>query len=279
MDKDRSVKSSAGIAAKEFEAPMRRFYQGSEDYLNLLMSVRNEGHYAAYIKYMSPYTKAGRLLDLGCGTGYTSNLFSRGGAKVVGIDLSFKFLGASSSVIGERLRFVAGSGLTLPFSDGSFDTVGTFDVIEHVPDVDLFLNEAIRVLKKGGRLVIVSPSIVTPFTPLKALFMKGGEHSVYDSKAEAFVSIFVNTALAVKKIFSRKADFSYRRPRIDAQWRKREDSAVYKSHPRELRRYLERRGFRVLKYQKDGPSLLHRVVGYVLPDFASTIYLVAEKVT
>ncbi len=49
--------------------------------------------------------------------------------------------------------------LTLPFKDKTFDTYASFEVAEHISDIQKFFREAARVLKKGGRCLTVSPFI------------------------------------------------------------------------------------------------------------------------
>ena len=57
-----------------------------------------------------------------------------------------------------NVTYVTGDAQRLPFSDGSFDTVFAFDVIEHVPDEVPVIDEAARVLRRGGRLILTTPS-------------------------------------------------------------------------------------------------------------------------
>lgn len=45
----------------------------------------------------------------------------------------------------------------LPFRGGAFETVGAYDVVEHVEDLVAFVEEAHRVLKPGGRLLVTTP--------------------------------------------------------------------------------------------------------------------------
>jgi SAM-dependent methyltransferase len=62
--------------------------------------------------------------------------------------------------VGKPQRFVAASATELPFARGSFEVVLTMYVIEHVVFPAQFLDEAWRVLRPGGRLLIVSPDFL-----------------------------------------------------------------------------------------------------------------------
>ena len=50
-------------------------------------------------------------------------------------------------------------GLNLPFSTNSVDCLVLMDVFHHISNVDLFFNEAIRILCKGGRIIMIEPWI------------------------------------------------------------------------------------------------------------------------
>ena len=58
--------------------------------------------------------------------------------------------------------FRVGRGESLPFPDERFDAVLSFDVLEHVQDVAATLAECHRVLKRGGKLLVVFPGYWQP---------------------------------------------------------------------------------------------------------------------
>ncbi len=84
------------------------------------------------------------ILDMGCGTKPYSGIYREG--TYTGIDLP-----------GSRKADVYGSVLGLPFKPCSFDTVVSTQVIEHVPEPKKMLEEAFRVLKKNGHLILTAP--------------------------------------------------------------------------------------------------------------------------
>ncbi len=94
-----------------------------------------------------------RVLDLGAGTGVSTEELARSGAYVVGLDISLGML-----AVGRRARpkvpLVAGDALNLPFADATFDAVTTSFVIRNVANTPAALRELARVTKPGGRLVI-----------------------------------------------------------------------------------------------------------------------------
>lgn len=61
---------------------------------------------------------------------------------------------AAAANLGERIRFVPGSGTKLPFDDRSFDLVISHFTLHHVDRPVAFLNEAARVVRPGGTVLI-----------------------------------------------------------------------------------------------------------------------------
>lgn len=100
-----------------------------------------------------------KILDVGCGAGetlrYLEKLFPK--ATVYGVDNSAKAVKYSMSR-GHK-NVVRADALKLPFKDNFFDVVLFLDVLEHIRDHQKALNEAKRVLKKGGEVIITSPAL------------------------------------------------------------------------------------------------------------------------
>lgn len=104
-----------------------------------------------------PYIK-GDLLELGCGEGRGVELLAPLADSYIGID--------KIKPVIERLegkypdyKFMSGVFPPFPFEDNSFDSIVTFQVIEHVGDDSGFIQEIHRVLKPGGRALITTPNI------------------------------------------------------------------------------------------------------------------------
>jgi demethylmenaquinone methyltransferase/2-methoxy-6-polyprenyl-1,4-benzoquinol methylase len=93
------------------------------------------------------------VLDVGAGTGVSTQELSRSGAYAVGADLSIGMLSA-----GRRTRrtvpLLAGDALALPFADGTFDAVTISFALRNVVDTAGALRELARVTRPGGRLVV-----------------------------------------------------------------------------------------------------------------------------
>jgi ubiquinone/menaquinone biosynthesis C-methylase UbiE len=101
--------------------------------------------------------KEEKALDLGCGTGISSLFLAEHGLDVVGIDISEKMLKKACEKARKQNRtinFIHGDIHHLPFPDETFDLVFANMVLEFVKEPDQVLTEALRVTKKGGRIVI-----------------------------------------------------------------------------------------------------------------------------
>lgn len=108
------------------------------------------------------------VLEIGCGKGAMLNYLRQAGHAVVGIDVDADALAFCREKYPAIPVFEA-SGDKLPFEDGSFDTVMSFDAFEHIRDSDRHLAEVRRVLKPGGRYLLQTPNKWTniPFEILR----------------------------------------------------------------------------------------------------------------
>jgi len=111
-----------------------------------------------------------KVLDLAAGTGVSSEPYLRSGVQVVPCDFSVGML-SQGRVRNNRLPFVAGDAMALPFPDNTFDAVTISFGLRNVADTKAGLAEMLRVTKPGGRIVVAEFSTPT-WGPFRTLYME-----------------------------------------------------------------------------------------------------------
>ncbi len=102
----------------------------------------------------------GRILENGCGVGmYVEHLAPFGG-EIVGLEYDWERAAEAGS---RSPRILNAAGEFLPFPSGTFDLILSHEVLEHVQDDALAVQEMARVLSPGGRAVIFVPNRGYPF--------------------------------------------------------------------------------------------------------------------
>ena len=101
-----------------------------------------------------------RALEIACAPGIMLKKLSERYSEVYGIEPSEKYIGFICRTA-PLAKVIQGyfPEVTKPIPDGSFDCIVGMDVFEHCDDTDGFINEAYRLLSKGGVLICMSPII------------------------------------------------------------------------------------------------------------------------
>ena len=141
---------------------VEHYKSSPEDYVIYLM------HQVSY-RFAKPLVRGKRVLDLGCGSGYGSAELAKVATEVHAVDVAEDVVAyAREHYKRENLTYTRIDPETpLPFADGAFDAVISFQVFEHVVDVRHHLSEVRRVLAPGGQLVLATPDRSTRLLPLQ----------------------------------------------------------------------------------------------------------------
>ena len=105
-----------------------------------------------YLEDLAP----GRVLEVGCGSGAFLRQVTRAGWSAFGLDFDPQAIAAICALPGVEAR--VGDLLSMQFEAALFDAVVMNNVIEHLSDPKAVFSECSRILKRGGQLVMVTPS-------------------------------------------------------------------------------------------------------------------------
>lgn len=105
------------------------------------------------------------VLDIACGTGDFARAFAQASPKsIIGTDFAHEMLTRASGRGDQRLRWVESDALHLPFADNSFSIVSCAFGVRNFVNLDDGLKEMARVLRPGGRAIILE--FTRPTNPL-----------------------------------------------------------------------------------------------------------------
>ena len=131
-------------------AAVEQAFEQRDDYGNFDANLR-------FLREAQALVPGLRVLEIGTGKGRMLQELRRLGLKVNGVENNEWMLEESRRLHGD-LPIHKVDGHRLPFSDGSFDLVLSFDVFEHIKESDAHLAEVRRVLVPGGRYLLQTPN-------------------------------------------------------------------------------------------------------------------------
>ena len=103
-------------------------------------------------------TRGLKVLEIGCGLGTDGAQFAKAGADYTGVDLTnaaIELARKRFELFGLTGKFQVADAENLDFPDESFDVVYSHGVLHHTPDIDAAVQEIRRVLKPGGRAIVM----------------------------------------------------------------------------------------------------------------------------
>ncbi|MFN0067307.1 MAG: class I SAM-dependent methyltransferase [Limisphaerales bacterium] len=137
------------------------YYRRNEAYAQFLENW-DSAFYAKYAGALRPERPGGRALDVGCGVGQVVARLTAEGCEAHGADVSEPNIERARRH-SPRCRLY--DGARLPYDDGWFDSAGALNVLEHVEAPEAFVTELVRVVRRGGRIVVSSPNFLRVLGP------------------------------------------------------------------------------------------------------------------
>jgi SAM-dependent methyltransferase len=117
-----------------------------------------------------------KVLEIGVGQGTDLMQFARAGAECYGADITQNHLSLTQrnfDLRGKAVDLREADATALPFPDNFFDCVYSFGVMHHIPEIEVVLAEAKRVLKPGGKLMIALYHKWSAFHLISVLLVNG----------------------------------------------------------------------------------------------------------
>jgi len=137
------------------------------DFLNHFLSLRRDIAWRRFAVKQMIFSQTKRFLDIACGTGDLSIMACHRykDVSVVGVDFVYPMVEmanekAKKEEFTDRINFLQGNALSLPFADNSFDVSAMAFGIRNIPQKEQALEEMLRVIVPGGQIMILEMTFI-----------------------------------------------------------------------------------------------------------------------
>ena len=187
-----SEAEEASFYRKEFEKFMSDRSGEDRDWTNAEAHIQsNQDQVQRRRRFLAPHTKMGMdILEIGCSSGFMLNAFREEGLHCVGVEPSgefLEFLQSNGYEAYQTLEALKNS------HSGLFDLVVHFFVFEHIREPFKFLEENLKLLKPGGKLIAEIPCVNDPLASLYTIsafenfYWSVAHHFYYSPKSLKYV--------------------------------------------------------------------------------------------
>jgi 2-polyprenyl-3-methyl-5-hydroxy-6-metoxy-1,4-benzoquinol methylase len=153
--------------------------------------------------FSSQFVRNKDVLDIACGSGYGARiLFDSGANSVLGVDISEESIGYCRNKY-PNIDFSVGSVDNIPCKDKSFDTIVSFETLEHVDTKkqERFMQEINRVLRDDGVFILSTPNAL--------VYEKGNEFHVKELTPEELDALLKKYGFEFEILFQESVDANY----------------------------------------------------------------------
>jgi len=111
-------------------------------------------------QFALPYCERKHVLDVASGVGYGTAALSKVARSVIGVEIDPESLAyAKANYSSPNVRFEQMDATSLNLPESSFDTICSFETIEHLNNIEGYLSEMVRVLKSEGIYLVSTPHV------------------------------------------------------------------------------------------------------------------------
>jgi len=279
---------------------IKRLYSKDFDYVNRLLidfyndrpdiyglMERDQNVYDEYADFIAHYTTnmSGKtVLDFGSGSHRIPNALAKKGFKqAIGLDFfSDEKLIEYSAQLEINSNLIRYENSKIPLANESVDVVSSLCVIEHIIDVEHFLNEMDRVLKPGGMMFIETPNWSGINIGIDGFFqiLKGKKYWRFNSFVQPMSWIFRSIKWYFEARFAKNyfllIEPSIKNNKIDFQ--APDFDAVHLCQPISFKRYFRQKGYKTIAFNRGfGSTLYSKVFNSLFPNMATTNKIVLQK--
>lgn len=252
------------------------FYNSSDMYFSQLKDSSKSEYLSFLIHYLKPGSK---ILDIGCGTGNSTAELAARGFEAIGADGCERFVEHARTNFAQ-VRFILADASGLPFDDNAFDSVASYNALEHFDQIEPPLREMIRVVSPGGLIAINCPNLLSPMIAVAALKNGGKTFEGKKNLASVAYVFFRNCYWLMKKKISNGYFFMMRQPSFDYDFPDKD--ATYFANPIDLKKFFLKHNCQIVVYQRfdhiiDEKSLCTRFLAFCFPSFMGITRVVVKK--
>lgn len=261
------------------QTPLEEFYQ-NDAYLGFAGNFSPDT-YSEYVEFVKENIGEREVYEIGSGLGAAAYSLHSQGVRITATDIFPQMSKKKFQEIGASIPVIQLNAVKNHLPNNSVENYSLFQVFEHIEDSAECLRQCHRSLVVGGKIIIVSPNLISPLSSAQSFVfgLTKKWKTPYFYRADGYSFPLGSTVLGAFGVLLKNICLSIvlsffpgqRRPRYRIPCLKKpalsDSDAVFLTEPLTIKRMLETIGFRIVSFQQK------RRAGR----FAGSVWIVAEK--